>query len=105
MSRPRRQFPSVEKLKSSTPIPAQDSADAVVHAGRKIHGSKSAARFLTEQGYRTAASHLDTLVSRGGGPPFFKYGKYRMYEEQDLLDWAMSRCSGKRTSSSQAEAA
>lgn len=71
-------------------------------AGQRHHGTASAAKFLTEQGFRTAASSLDTLVSRGGGPPFIKYGRFRLYEEGDLLAWAKSRCSSKRTSSSEA---
>jgi len=64
------------------------------------YGTVAAAAFLTRCGYRTAPTTLDCKVSRGGGPLFRKYGRYRMYEEADLLAWAESQCTKKRTSSS-----
>lgn len=69
---------------------------------RKLRGSKAAAEFLAEHGYPVAATTLDTMVSRGGGPAYRKWGKYRLYEESDLLVWAEARAGVKRSSSSQA---
>lgn len=69
---------------------------------KSYHGSKSAAKFLASMGYPISAATLDTMVTRGGGPPFIKWGKARLYEELDLLGWAEARGGRKRTSSSEA---
>jgi hypothetical protein len=46
------------------------------------------ARALTEAGYPTTGKTLATKASRGGGPPFFKWGPKRMYRWRTSLDWA-----------------
>jgi hypothetical protein len=61
---------------------------------------KAAAQFLTDQGYPTASSYLDKLACVGGGPEFFYWGRYPMYLPSKLLEWAKSRCTGPRRSTS-----
>lgn len=61
---------------------------------------KAAAQFLTDQGYPTASSYLDKLACVGGGPEFFYWGRYPMYMPPKLLEWAKSRCTGPRRSTS-----
>jgi hypothetical protein len=50
-----------------------------------------AAAALTEAGYRTASATLATMASRGGGPPFQKYGPRPLYRLGEILDWARAR--------------
>jgi hypothetical protein len=61
-----------------------------------------AARFLTENGYPTAPTTLAKLASIGGGPEFIKFGRIPIYEDEKLLEWASSRCSKPRRSTSEA---
>jgi hypothetical protein len=49
------------------------------------------AQALTDAGFPTAAATLATLATRGGGPPFRKYGRYPIYRWGDSLAWAESR--------------
>ena len=51
---------------------------------------KQGAAALTEYGYKTAESTLDTVASRGGGPVYRLYGG-AVYEWGDLFAWAKSR--------------
>jgi hypothetical protein len=64
----------------------------------------SAAHFLTENGYRTSLSTLATMATRGGGPPFRRFGRKPLYDEGELLDWARSRLSAPMRSTSEADA-
>jgi hypothetical protein len=52
---------------------------------------RDTAAALTEAGYRTSPETLATLTSRGGGPPYRKYGRWPIYRWGDSLDWARSR--------------
>jgi hypothetical protein len=61
---------------------------------------RQAAAFLTERGYRTAPATLAKLASIGGGPVFESFGRKPLYREADLLDWAQSRTTGPRKSTS-----
>ena len=54
---------------------------------------KDAARALTEAGYPVADATLATKATRGGGPPFRKFGRIPLYEWGPTLDWARSRLS------------
>ena len=40
---------------------------------------KPAAEALTEAGFPTSPNTLATMVTRGGGPPFYVFGKIAMY--------------------------
>lgn len=55
---------------------------------------REAADFLTERGYRTAASTLAKLASVGGGPVFEKFGRRPLYTPGSLLSWVAERTSG-----------
>jgi hypothetical protein len=46
---------------------------------------------LTEAGFRTAPATLATMATRGGGPPFQKYGPRPLYRLGDALAWARAR--------------
>lgn len=59
--------------------------------GRK-YSRDGAAQFLQAHGLRTTAASLATMATRGGGPPFFKIGKYAFYWQLDLEEWMKQRC-------------
>jgi len=60
---------------------------------------------LTQAGYPISAKTLASMVSRGGGPPYHKFGRAVLYRWSDVLAWAEARLSPVLTSTSQAEAA
>ena len=64
---------------------------------------KGASVFLNEQGYVTAPATLAKLASVGGGPQYRKFGRKPLYLPADLLQWAKSRCSAPRQSTSEPE--
>jgi hypothetical protein len=64
---------------------------------------KATAAALTALGYRTADKTLSTLASRGGGPPFHRYGAHVLYRWGPTLDWARSRLTSPRRSSAEAD--
>jgi hypothetical protein len=51
------------------------------------------AHALTEAGYPTSPATLATRASRGGGPPFQKYGPRAIYRWGSSLAWAKGRLS------------
>lgn len=59
---------------------------------------------LTACGYVTSASTLATMATRGGGPPFYKWGPRTVYRWGAVLEWAQNRRSQPRRSSSEADA-
>ena len=61
---------------------------------------KEAAKFLTDQGYKTAPATLAKLACIGGGPIFKSFGRRPLYSETDLLNWAQARTTGPRRSTS-----
>jgi hypothetical protein len=62
------------------------------------------AKALTEFGLPTAKGTLATMASRGGGPPFRKYGRMPIYAWGTTLAWAEARLSAPRCSTSEADA-
>lgn len=58
---------------------------------------------LTECGFKIASSSLATMATRGGGPPFCKWGPRAVYRWGDALAWAEARLSGPRRSTSEAD--
>src|SRR3546814_3676740 len=41
----------------------------------------------------TTPASLATMATRGGGPRFFRIGKYARYRRRDLDEWALKRFS------------
>ncbi len=71
-------------------------------AGKRFYRTREAADLLARQyGLSIAVATLDSMVSRGGGPPFHKWGRFRVYAEADLIAWAADRCGEARSSSSE----
>jgi hypothetical protein len=62
---------------------------------------RQAASALTDAGYPTAAATLATKATRGGGPPFSKYGPKTIYRWGDALTWARNRLTPPRNSTSE----
>jgi hypothetical protein len=58
---------------------------------------------LTEAGYPTAEGTLATKATRGGGPPYLKYGPKTIYRWGPSLGWARDRLMPARTSTSGAD--
>jgi hypothetical protein len=61
----------------------------------------AASDYLRSHGYPVAIATLATLVTRGGGPQFQKFGTRVLYNDRDLLVWARAKLSPPMTSSSQ----
>src|SRR5262245_43680172 len=57
---------------------------------------------LTEAGYPVCSKTLATMASRGGGPPYHKFGRAVLYRWSEALGWAEARLSPARSSSSEA---
>lgn len=72
---------------------------------KRRHTRREAAEFLQAHGFPVAAGTLATKATRGGGPPFIKFGNAVLYEEEALLAWAEARLTPPRRSTSEADAA
>jgi hypothetical protein len=46
---------------------------------------------LTEAGYPIRSATLGTKATRGGGPPFRRFGTRSLYRWGEALDWAEGR--------------
>lgn len=68
-------------------------------------GRKETADALTEAGFRIAEATLTTMASRGGGPPYRRFGPRALYRWGDSLEWARSRLSAPRRSAAEHAAA
>jgi hypothetical protein len=62
---------------------------------------------LTEVGFPIKAATLATRATRGGGPPYQKFGRTALYKWADAVAWARSRLSApvRNTSESSVKAA
>lgn len=65
---------------------------------------RAAAEALTAVGFPISAATLATKATRGGGPPFQRFGRVPLYRWGDLLDWARSRLSAPMHSTSEGDA-
>jgi hypothetical protein len=63
------------------------------------------AQSLTALGYKITPATLATKATRGGGPPFFLWGRKPLYRWGDALAWAEGRLSKPVRSTSELEAA
>jgi hypothetical protein len=62
------------------------------------------AEALTEAGYPIKAKTLATKATRGGGPPFQKFGPRVLYRWAEALAWAQGRLTATRHSTSEQDA-
>ena len=60
---------------------------------------------LSDIGYPVTKATLATLATRGGGPPYRRFGKRVLYRFRDLTDWAEGRLSAPCHSTSETDAA
>jgi hypothetical protein len=60
---------------------------------------------LTESGFPVADTTLATKATRGGGPPFQRFGRKPLYRWGDSLAWARARLTAPMKSTSEADAA
>jgi len=67
-----------------TVAPAPDNPNALLTR-------KATADALTAAGFPVRAATLATKASRGGGPPFRRFGRVPLYSWRTSLDWATSR--------------
>ena len=61
------------------------------------------AEVLKSIGYPVATKTLATKATRGGGPPYRKFGRAVLYRWSDALEWAEGRLSAPQCSSSEAD--
>lgn len=54
---------------------------------------REAAEALSSMGFPTSEKTLATKATRGGGPPFRRYGRIPLYRWGDALAWAENRLS------------
>jgi hypothetical protein len=59
----------------------------------KLLSRKECAAALTDAGFKVSPLTLSTLATRGGGPPFQKFGPRVLYRWAAALAWAESRLS------------
>src|SRR5262249_13292933 len=57
---------------------------------------------LRKVGFPITAKTLATMATRGGGPPYYKFGPRVLYRWSDALRWAQNRLSAARASTSEA---
>jgi hypothetical protein len=62
------------------------------------------AEALTEAGYPVKPKTLATKASRGGGPPFRRFGRVPLYRWGDALEWARAQLSPPLHSTAEANA-
>lgn len=63
-----------------------------------------AAAALSAAGFPTSPKTLATKATRGGGPVYAMFGPRALYRWSDCLDWAQSRLTAPRRSTSEADA-
>jgi hypothetical protein len=71
----------------------------------KLLRRREAAEALNAAGFPIKPATLATMASRGGGPPYRRFGRAVLYRLADLLVWAEGRTTAPRCSTSEADAA
>jgi hypothetical protein len=66
-------------------------------------GPAALAEPLTVRGFRTSPATLATKRTRGGGPPFRKFGASVLYRWGDAIEWVERRLSAPRRSTSESD--
>jgi hypothetical protein len=80
------------------PIPSVDDPNALLTR-------EQTAQALTEAGFPVKAKTLATKATRGGGPPYCKFGLRVLYRWGDALAWAEGRLTPTYCSTSERDAA
>jgi hypothetical protein len=62
---------------------------------------KQLAEHLTAIGYPISRFTLDSLASRGGGPPYFLWRSIAIHEWGEALKWAQERLTAKRSTATE----
>ncbi len=62
---------------------------------------KDLAAALAGQGFSVAHASLASMATRGGGPPFQKFGNRVLYVWADALEWAHGKLSPARSTTSE----
>lgn len=75
-------------------FPIPDDPDALLRR-------EDTAQALTASGYPTKAKTLATKATRGGGPPYRKYGPWPLYRWGDSIAWAKNRLGEPRYTTSE----
>ena len=60
---------------------------------------------LTQAGYPIKRKTLETMATRGGGPPYQLFGPRVLYRWKHSLGWAEARLTAPRRSTAEADAA
>lgn len=79
-------------------FPVPDNLDALLTRAQTGAALRAA-------GFPVADKTLATKASRGGGPPFRRFGARVLYRWGDALEWAQSRLSAPIGSTSEMDAA
>jgi hypothetical protein len=58
---------------------------------------------LADRGFPVPLASLATMASRGGGPPFMRFGTRVLYRWADALAWAQGRLRGPMSSTSEVD--
>ena len=71
-----------DALRTSTAVPTDPEA---------LLRRREVAKALTAAGYPVAEATLATKATRGGGPPFRRFGRVPLYRWRDALAWAQEQ--------------
>lgn len=76
----------------------------VPHDPNALLTRERAASALTALGYTISPKTLAGMATRGGGPPYVRFGRRALYRWADVLDWARAKTSPPSRSTSEADA-
>jgi hypothetical protein len=92
----------------SPQAPASERRDVLTAAVIPEHPNvrltrRKTAHALTEAGFPVKEATLATKATRGGGPPYQRFGSRALYRWGDALLWAKGRLSAPRCSTSEGD--
>ena len=93
-------FKKIGVAVSSATIDAWGAAGVPTDPHAKLPRKRIAAA-LTAAGYPTSHATLGSFATRGGGPPFCRWGMYALYEWGSSVLWAETRLSKPRRTTSE----
>jgi hypothetical protein len=86
---------AVARARAEFPVPSDPET---------LLNRQDTAAALTSIGYFTSPATLATKATRGGGPPFRKFGRKPLYRWGDSLAWAEARLTPPMRTTSEADA-